>query len=127
MESILKLLLIVSIAIIVVTIPSFAQQSVPRLELLPMPSKPDTSLNVIHADRLTMHYTSGGQLLIYEGNAEVTIVEYHIKADRIEYDTDMVRVVATGNVVVRTDGDVIRSDRFEWTRSKPASADSVPE
>ena len=121
----MRLLFFVSVAMFLFVVQLSAQQ--PVIELRVMPGKPDTSLNVIHADRLTMHYTEKGQLLIYEGNVEVTIVEYHIKADRIEYDTDMVRVVATGNVVVKMDGEVIRSDRFEWTRSKPASPDSVPE
>jgi lipopolysaccharide assembly outer membrane protein LptD (OstA) len=121
MEGILKLLLIVSIAMFVVVSPSFAQQPVPTLELRAMPSKPDTLLNVIHAERLTTHITSGGQHLVYEGNAEAMIVEYHIKADRIEYDTDSYTVVATGNVVVTTEGEVIRGERFEWKRSMPVA------
>jgi lipopolysaccharide assembly outer membrane protein LptD (OstA) len=81
-----------------------------------MPAKPDTSLNLIHADRMTTRNIPGGQLLIIEGNVIANIAGHEIKADRLEYDTEAVKVVATGNVVVTTEEEVIHGERYEWRK-----------
>jgi lipopolysaccharide assembly outer membrane protein LptD (OstA) len=114
---------------------SSAQMSLPVIEEVePVLSTreqlhgPDTIVNVSHADRMTTHSMSGGQqLIVLTGSVRAEFAGQQIRADRIEYDSNMDSLIATGNVVVTTGEKVVHVERYEWNRNHPDAPIITPE